>query len=50
MIEFDETEFFDDGLTAGSLMAISSLLGEEVAILLYGVVVPINVHPIRVAV
>lgn len=49
MIDFDETEFTDDGLTAASLMAISSLLGEEVAILLYGSVIPIDVehHPVH---
>lgn len=49
MIEYDETEYFD-GFTAASLMAISSLLGEEVATLLYGVVVPIDVDAYRTAV
>lgn len=46
MIDFDETEGMG-GFTASSLLAIEQLLGRDVAILLYGEVVPINVEPDR---
>lgn len=43
MIDYDESEF-QDGFTAHSLLLIESLLGKDVAILLYGKVVPIDVQ------
>lgn len=43
MITYDETEC-QQGFTAKSLLLIESLLGREIAELLYGEVIPIDVE------